>query len=490
MNNITETKEKFNNLEEKVWKQKMNEGLIELKYTLKAIDKALLKNKDNKKLKVKDFQKTTIKCRFGNLEIYRRRYVYTKDDGTKEYVYLLDQYLELGYSGQYSQSIVELVIKEAIENSYRKTAESIQRTTNLGITHVAARRIVLDVVEKKIKPLESKKLDLYNKGIIEGTKEQEIIYEESDGIFISKQDRKNNKSKRKEKLKKEIKIAVIHEGFEKRYSNDFKIKNKQMIATIGTASQLKKLVDMTIGTTYAVHKIKKIIINADGAGWCKTIAESPVERYQLDMFHIQKRIREAVTDKNYLKLMSGIVKTDKPKYIFNILYNYKVELEHDKKEEELAKVKELEKYLRNNEEGLLRYQYELGYNMDELNQKEETEYRNLGTEESQMFCGCRKRMKKNRTSWSDKGAEAMVKLISYVKSNTLDDLITGELEKKVENEVKSSFPQPIKIKKAKIGKIRTASKNMILNNLSEYNRLYITDLLRLKMFGEMKIIGN
>ena len=84
----------------------------------------------------------------------------------------------------------------------------------------------------------------------------------------------------------------------------------------------------------------------------------------------------------------------------------------------------------------------------------------------------------------------MVKLISYVKSNTLDDLITGELEKKVENEVKSSFPQPIKIKKAKIGKIRTASKNMILNNLSEYNRLYIKDMLRLKKFGEMRIIGN
>ena len=137
---------------------------------------------------------------------------------------------------------------------------------------------------------------------------------------------KNNKLKRKEKLKKEIKIAVIHEGFEKRYSNDFKIKNKQMVATIGTAGQLKKLVDMTIGTTYAVHKIKKIIINADGAGWCKTIAESPVERYQLDMFHIQKRIREAVTDENYRKLMSGIVKTDKQKYIFNIIYNYKVEL--------------------------------------------------------------------------------------------------------------------------------------------------------------------
>ena len=30
-------------------------------------------------------------------------------------VYLLDIYLELGYSGQYSQSIVELVLKEATE---------------------------------------------------------------------------------------------------------------------------------------------------------------------------------------------------------------------------------------------------------------------------------------------------------------------------------------------------------------------------------------
>lgn len=490
MNTITKIKENFNDLEEKVWKQKMNEGLIELKYTLKRIDTALLKNKDNKKLTVKDFQKVTVKCRFGNLEIYRRRYIFTKEDGRKEYVYLLDQYMELGYSGQYSQSIVELVIKEAIEKSYRKTARGIEKTTNLEMSHVAARKIVLDVVEEKIKPLEKKKMELYDKGIIEGTKEQEILYEESDGIFISKQDRKNNKSKRKEKIKKEIKIAVIHEGFEKRYSNDFKIKNKQMVATIGTSGQLKKLVDMTIGTTYAVHKIKKIIINADGAGWCKTIAESPVEKYQLDMFHIQKKIREAVTDSYYLKLMSGIVKTDKPKYVFNIIYNYKVELEHDKKEEELAKVKELEKYLKNNEDGLLRYQYELGYNIEELNRKEETEYRNLGTEESQMFCGCRKRMKKNRTSWSDAGAEAMVKLISYVKSNTLDDLITGELEKKVENEVKSRFPQPIKVKKVKLGKIKTTSKNIIIDNLSVFNRLYVKDLLRLKSFGEMRLIGN
>lgn len=78
--------------------------------------------------------------------------------------------------------------------------------------------------------------------------------------------------------------------------------------------------------------------------------------------------------------MSGIVRTDKPEYIFNTMYNYKVELEHDKKAEELEKVKELEEYLRNNKKGLLRYQYDLGLTQEEIEKLEETEYRNLVTE--------------------------------------------------------------------------------------------------------------
>lgn len=486
MNNITNNNIKFNDLEEKMWKAKMQEGLKELKYQLKEIDYLLLKNKDNKKLKVKDFQGTTIKCKFGELQIFRRRYSLKQDDGTIKTVYLLDEYLELGYCGQYSQSIVEMVINEAIEKSYRKSVETIKNTTNLEMSHTAARKIIIDFANKKIKPMEKEKMELYEKGIIEGTKEKEIIYEEADGIYISKQDKKS----KKKRLKKEIKIAIIHEGFEKRYSKDFKIKNKQMVATIGKAKELKKLVDMTIGTTYAEHKLKKIIINADGADWCKSIAESPKERYQLDMFHIQKKIRESVENEEYIKLMSGIVKTDKPEYIFNIIYNYKVELEYEKKEEEMKKVKELEKYLRNNEKGLLRYQYELGYNMEEIKRLEETEYRNLGTEESQMFCACRKRMKKNRTSWSDVGAEAMIKIISYVKSNKLEEIISGKMKKEIEKEIKSRIPQPKKIKKVKAGKIKETSKSIITDSLNSFNRLYIKDLLRLKSFNEMRIIGN
>lgn len=490
MINITNNEIKFNDLEEKMWKKKMQEGLEELKNQLRIIDNQLLKDKNNTELEVKDFQKTTIKCKFGDLEFYRRRYRLTKDGKTKM-VYLLDIYLELGYSGQYSQSIVELVLKEATEKSYRKTAETIRETTNVSITHTAARKILIDFSQKHIEKLEKEKLKLYEKGYIEGQKELKMIYEESDGIYISKQNKKKNKKLRKgKKLKSEIKIGVVHEGFEKRYNNDFRVKNKQMIATIKSAKYFKRLIDMTIGTTYKENTIEKIIINADGAGWCKDIAESPKERYQLDMFHIQKRITEAVTNKEYKMLMSNIVKTNKPKDIFNIIYNYKVELEYDENEEELKKVKELEEYLQNNEKGLLRYQYDLGLRQEEIEKLEETEYRNLGTEESQMYCGCRKRMKKNRTSWSDEGAEAMVKVISYIKSNLLDDIITGRMEKAIQEELSERIEEPRKVKKIKLGKIKYATQNSILESLTGYRKQKVRDLLKNKTFNQMRIIGN
>lgn len=490
MINITKNETKFNDLEEKMWKKKMQEGLNELKDQLRKIDNQLLKNKDNSQLEVKDFQKTTIKCKFGDLEFYRRRYKLTKN-GKIATVYLLDIYLELGYSGQYSQSIVELVLREATEKSYRKTAETIRETTNVSITHTAARRILIDFSENHIKKLEKEKLKLYEKGFIEGQKELKMIYEESDGIYISKQNRKKNKKARKGKrLKSEIKIGIVHEGFEKRYSNDFRVKNKQMVATIKSARYFKRLVDMTIGTTYKENAIEKIIINADGAGWCKDIAESPKERYQLDMFHIQKRITEAVTNKEYKILMSNIVKTNKPKDIFNIIYNYKVELEYDENEEELKKVKKLEEYLRNNEKGLLRYQYDLGLGQEEIEKLDETEYRNLGTEESQMYCGCRKRMKKNRTSWCDEGAEAMVKVISYIKSNLLDDVITRKIEKAIQEELCERIEKPRKVKKIKLGKIKYATQNSILESLIGYRKQKVIDLLRNKTFNQMRIIGN
>ena len=148
-----------------------------------------------------------------------------------------------------------------------------------------------------------------------------------------------------------------------------------------------------------------------------------------------------------------------------------------------------EEYLRNNKEGLLRYQYKLGFSKEEINRLIE-KYPTLGTEESQMYCCCRKRMKRNRTSWSELGAEAMLKVISYVKSNTIEDLITGKMKEKIDKELSKRVPEPKKIKKVKYEEIRYVSTNRIIENVEGWKKQRIKSLLRTKKCSELMLIGS
>lgn len=185
----------------------------------------------------------------------------------------------------------------------------------------------------------------------------------------------------------------------------------------------------------------------------------------------------AVSDEEYLKKMQDIVYTKQAKDIFSLIYNYKVELEADNKIEELEKVKELEEYLRNNEEGIERYQYKLGYKEEELKEIKE-ELPSLGSEESHMYCVCRNRMKKNRTSWSLEGAESLLKVIMSKMNGTVEEIITKKAERKIKEELAERIPEPKVVKKEKENKIIYAGRYEIASNFNGGTRKYIVDLLK------------
>ena len=498
MNIVSNEKMKFNSLEENIYKKMMKLGRELIQDELNLIDKLIKQYRDKEIFKVKDIQKTTIKTRLGEIEFYRRRYE-MKINGTKKYVYLLDELLEINSIGQYSQSIVEMIVREITKKSYRETAKTISEDTDSTITHTAVRNIVIALGEK-IKKLEEEKIKLYEEGKIEGSKEIEYIFCEHDGIYIKKQKSKKHKGKKKFKVKYfkkrkskknkngiELKIAVIHEGKEPRYTNDYKLKNKIIVGTASQASHLKKIEDATIGTTYKEYKIKNIVINGDGADWTGNIVEGAKELFQLDMAHIQKRIYMAISNEEYLKQMQEIVYTDRPSDIFSLIFNYKVELEADKKTDELSKVNELEEYLRNNEQGLQRYQYKLGLTEEQILENIEM-YPTLGSEESHMYCVCRDRMKKNRTSWSPKGAESLLKVIMNRMNNTIEEVLNNKAKRKIHEELSQRIAEPKKVRKQKQGKIPLAGKHEIAKNLSGNTRQYILDLLREKKFSDMIIM--
>ena len=206
------------------------------------------------------------------------------------------------------------------------------------------------------------------------------------------------------------------------------------------------------------------------------------------MAHIQKKIYMAESDEEYLKKMQDIVYTEQAKDIFSLIYNYKVELETDNKISELEKVKKLEEYLRNNEKGLQRYQYKLGYKEEQLEEIKE-ELPSLGSEESEMYCTCRERMKKNRTSWSVIGAEALLKAIMNKMNGTIVEIITNKAEKKIKEELASRISEPKIVKKKKESKIIYAERYEIANNFTGRVKQHVIDILRDKKCSELMLIN-
>lgn len=498
MKMITNEKINFNSLEEKTYKKMMELGRSIIQEDLRMLDKLIKDYRDKEIFECKDMQPTTLKTKLGEIPISRRRYKMVIDGKTK-WIYLLDEFLQINEFGLYSQSIVEMISREITKKSYRETAKTISEDTENTISHTAVRNVVLKLGEK-IKKIEEEKIKLYEQGKVEGNKEAKYVFCEHDGIYIKKQKSRHHKGKKKIKIKHfkknknkkkkngmEIKIAVIHEGKEPRYSNDFKLKNKTIVGTISQAKELKRIEDAIIGTTYKEYKIKNIIINGDGADWTGNIVEGAKEIFQLDMAHIQKKIYMAVSDEEYLNKMQQIVYTEKPEDIFNLIYNYKVELETDNKTDELKKVKELEEYLRNNKEGILRYQYKLGYKEEQFKEIEQ-ELPSLGSEESHMYCVCRDRMKKNRTSWCPEGAEAILKVIMSRMNRTLEEILTHKAEEKIKEELDQRIAEPIKVKKIKQGKIAYAGKYQIANNFNDEIKQQIIEILTDKKCSELKTV--
>lgn len=499
MNIVSNEKVNFNSLEENIYKNMMKLGRKIIQDELRMIDKLIKDYRDKELFKPKDFQTTTIKTKLGEIPVARRRYKMVINGRTK-YVYLLDELLEINEFGEYSQSVVEMIAREITKKSYRETAKTISEDTDSYISHTAVRNIVL-ALGKKIKNLEEEKIKLYEQGKIEGSKEAQYVFCEHDGIYVRKQKAKKHKGKKKFKVKHfkkkkgkkkrngiELKIAVIHEGKEPRYTNDYKLKNKIIIGTASKARELKRIEDATIGTTYKEHKIKNVVINGDGADWTGSIVEGAKELFQLDMAHIQKKIYMAVSDEDYLKKMQKIVYTEQAQDIFSLIYNYKVELETDNKIAELEKVSELEEYLRNNQEGLLRYQYKLGYKEEQLEEYKE-DLPSLGSEESQMYSVCRDRMKKNRTSWSLEGAEAMLKVIMNKMNGTLTEVITNRAKEKILEELAQRIPEPPKVRKMKYNELIYAGKYKIADNFVGSRKKFIIDLLNSKKCSELMIIN-
>ncbi|MEG2056911.1 MAG: UPF0236 family protein, partial [Romboutsia sp.] len=129
MNTLQENIVTFKYLEEEIFKYACEEALTILTNIIESIDDELKKNRDKKIYRSKGTRKRTINTIMGTLEFKREIYKYD-EDGRTCYKYLLDEYLNFNTIGKTSQNMLEKVLTNITELSYRKTAENIETSTN------------------------------------------------------------------------------------------------------------------------------------------------------------------------------------------------------------------------------------------------------------------------------------------------------------------------------------------------------------------------
>ena len=227
---ITSDEVKFNDLEKKVFKFVCFFGCLIIKMMLESYDKKLMDARDKKKYRHKGLRETSVNTVMGEIK-YKRVMYEIQEEGITKTVYLLDETLKISVEGKVSSNLVQKVVETVpVTDSYRKAEKVIDTTTNTSLCHEKIRSIIIKVGDR-ITNREKEERKLFDKNqLIAGLKEITALFEETDGLWINLQgkDRKErlekNKKKAekenkefnpKQKIKTELKLHVMYEGWKK-----------------------------------------------------------------------------------------------------------------------------------------------------------------------------------------------------------------------------------------------------------------------------------
>lgn len=417
----------FKDLEKKLYKYACDEACNAMKSILESLDEKLLNERDTKIYRNKGMKKTCLRTIMGDVEYSRRIYEFKLEDGKKATKYLLDEYLGMDTIGNVSINLVETILTNVSELSFRKTAENIKTMCNQEISAQGVWNVVQTVGEK-IKELEERKIELNDKGLLKGEKEVPVLFQEQDGVWLYIQGKERPKNK-----KKELKLGISYTGWTLRPGSkkEHLVIDKTVCASFSNSKHFKKLSEATIAEKYNVDEIETRILNGDGAKWIKSTCEDQDIHFQLDPFHVGQAIIRNVADKKSKKQLLKLFKEGKIDEGLQSIVNMMIIA--DENESEFKKLVVLYDYLVNNREGLIPYKSR--DNIVLPTPPEGVEYKNMGTMEQSICDVIAQRMKGRKMSWSTNGADNLSKVLSEKFSHRLFETVDKIYKNIIPNDI-------------------------------------------------------
>ena len=407
----------FKELEQNIYAWICQIGREFTKEFLERYDRILMEDRDKKKYRNKGARQTTVKTVYGEVTYQRTVYEVTEEDGTRHFVYLLDETLDLDHVGLISTNLAELLVKGITELSYRECARQVSEMTGQTISAMGVWNVI-QVLGEKVCEDEAELTEAYKKGQVKGKREVPVLFEEADGVYIKLQ----GKDRKKEKQdKSEIKIGIAYDGWRKSGPDRYALENKVVAAGFSKAKEFQEYREAAIAQEFDLDEVSQRILNADGASWIKKVKDKST-CFQLDPFHRNKAVKEKIHEEAAREAILELLREEEIEELFRYLEIYRNSLSE---EDEIEDVEDLIRYYENNREGLLPYQSQ---DLELPDPPEGLEYRNMGTMENHVWSVIAKRMKHGHRSWSRRGGNHLAKILAKKCSGKLYE-VTERLRK-------------------------------------------------------------
>lgn len=304
---------------------------------------------------------------------------------------------------------VEVKVAEmASEATYRETADVLREWTAVDISHTTVGHIVKQVGEAQSKHDEEMVVELEEAAELPKGKKVDNLYAEADGVFVRSTAKKKSH---------EVRHAITYEGWDKNGKRVSLRHPKVMMTTQPTADFWNEVQTFTAHHYTLDHT--QIVTNSDGgAGYTADKFQEAFSQSrckvlnQLDSYHIFQGLNRALGAKKS-EYKDGVRKALESHNLDDFtlwLDSYESTLEDDKK---LEKVKEFRTYINRNWDRIIDWRVCVD--------NPPKEARSLGAMESNQR-RITYRMKKRGMHWSQKGAEAMVKIKQGIFNGTLREV--------------------------------------------------------------------
>lgn len=396
----------FKDLEKIIYKKICESGQNMTKEFLEGYDELLMKERDRSAYRNKGKKTTTLKTVYGEVTYSRRIYEVIRENGKKEFVFLLDEQLKIPGVGLISQNMAEHMVSMITESSYREVARAISETTGQTISAMGVWNVIQSLGEKVCED-EKELVTAHKAGHVRGKTETPVLFEETDGVYV--------KLQREEQEAAEIKVGLAYDGWKDQGRERFALDNKVVVAGFARSKEFQEFREAAIAEKYNTDEIEIRLMNADGSEWIKNICDTDTV-FQLDPFHRNKAVKENIPYPKAVREVMQMLNAKDIEGMFDYLKMYKDSLSDDK---EIEKAERLITYFMNNREGLLSYK-EKGIVLPE--HPRGLVYRNMGTMENHISSTIARRMKHNHTSWSIKGGNHLAKILAKKCSGRLDEV--------------------------------------------------------------------